>query len=183
MPLLQPTPRRRPWPQVAAALAAGVLAGCSTTLPSFNPVTFLAPYKIEVVQGNVVTQEQVARAVPGMTRAQVRDVLGSPLLTDLFHANRWDYVFTLYRQGKPPQRSGVVVIFDGEKLERVDASNLPTENEFISAIETYRPRGGVPTLALTEEQIKALPTPKPAVPAAVAPEGPVRSYPPLEPRG
>jgi outer membrane protein assembly factor BamE len=51
------------------------------------------------VQGNVVTSEQVARVKPGMTRAQVRDILGTPLLTDPFHADRWDYLFTIRRQG------------------------------------------------------------------------------------
>ena len=57
------------------------------------------PYRIDVAQGNVVTKEQLARVSPGMSRLQVRDILGSPLLTDPFHADRWDYVFTIKRPG------------------------------------------------------------------------------------
>ena len=74
------------------------------------------------MQGNALTKEQVALVKPGMTRAQVRDVLGSPLLTDIFHTDRWDYVFTIRRQGAEPQRRSVVVRFDGEVLKSVDTS-------------------------------------------------------------
>ena len=79
------------------------------------------------MQGNVVTKEQVARVKPGMTREQVRDVLGSPLLTSAFHADRWDYVFTMRRQGTEPQRRSVVACFKGDELERLEAPELPSE--------------------------------------------------------
>ena len=141
------------------------------------------PYRSEVVQGNVVTSEQVDRIKPGMDRAQVRDILGSPLVSDLFHANRWDYVFLLNRQGTEPQKRAVVVIFEGDKLVRVDAPPLPTDAEFIDSINPLRSRREVPVLALTQEQIKALPVPPRPAAAASAAEGPVRTYPPLEPRG
>ncbi len=88
-----------------------LLAACS----SFNP------YKIDVQQGNVLTQEMVAQLKPGQTREQVRFILGTPLLTDIFHQQRWDYVYS-YRKG----RSGEVetrqfsVYFDKDnRLERV----------------------------------------------------------------
>ena len=77
---------------------AGALAGCQSLQTSENFLGILTPYRVEVVQGNVITSEQVALAKPGLTRAQVREVLGSPLLTDPFHADRWDYVFTIRRQ-------------------------------------------------------------------------------------
>jgi outer membrane protein assembly factor BamE len=87
-----------------------LLAACS----SFNP------YKIDVQQGNVLTQEMVAQLKPGQTREQVRFILGTPLLTDIFHQQRWDYVYS-YRKG----RSGEVetrqfsVYFDKDnRLER-----------------------------------------------------------------
>jgi outer membrane protein assembly factor BamE len=116
-----------------------------------------------------------------MIKAQVRDVLGSPLLTDPFHVDRWDYVFTIRRAGTPPQDRRIVVLFDGEKLKSIDAPDLPSEREFVDSIDIHRPTGRIPTLALTEEEIKRLPAPKAVAEAASAPEGPVRTYPPLEP--
>jgi outer membrane protein assembly factor BamE len=75
------------------------------------------------------------------------------------------------------------VIFDNDKLARVDAPALPSDTEFIDSIDPYRVRREVPTLTLSEEQVRALPTPPRPAPAASAVEGPVRNYPPLEPRG
>jgi outer membrane protein assembly factor BamE len=163
-------------------MVLGVLAGCSS-LESSRWTNVFLPYRIEVVQGNVVTSDQMTRVTPGMTRAQVRDVLGSPLLTDIFHADRWDYVFLLNRPGTPLQQRAIVVIFEGDRLARVEAPALPTDSEFIDSIDPYRVRREVPTLALSEEQIRALPVPPRPAPAASASGGPVRNYPPLEPRG
>jgi len=172
--------RARP---AAAAVALVLLGGCSA-LESNRWTNIFMPYRVEVVQGNVVTSEQIARTQPGMSRTQVREVLGSPLVTDLFHADRWDYVFLLNRPGTPLQLRAVVVTFDGDKLARVDAPPLPTDSEFIDSIDPNRARRDVPTLALSAEQIKALPLPRgPAGGAASAADGPMRSYPPLEPRG
>src|SRR5262245_29527013 len=102
----------------AASLLPLVLpAVCSSLQGSdtqfLNRVT---PYRIDIVQVNVVTQELAAQIKPGMSRAQVRDILGSPMLTDMFHADRWDYVFTIRRQGTEPQRRTVVAHFEGDAL-------------------------------------------------------------------
>lgn len=142
----------------------------------------LTPYRLEVVQGNVVTREQAALVKTGMSKAQVRDVLGSPLLTDLFHVDRWDYVFTIKRQGAQPQSRAVVVLFDGDVLKSIETGGeLPGEREFVASIDTSKQPRTVPPLALTEEQRKALPAPA-APPAADAiPDVAARSYPPLEP--
>jgi outer membrane protein assembly factor BamE len=167
----------------AACLLGAALAvtGCASLQSSDNILGVITPYRIEVVQGNVVTKEQLALAKPGMTRAQVRETLGSPLLADTFHADRWDYVFTIRRQGAEPQLRRIVARFDGEVLKSVDASGeLPEEREFVASIDTFKTSRKAPPLALSEEQIKALPVPeKPVVPAA-EPVGPTRSYPPLE---
>ena len=167
---------------IAAAVTIGLTTGC-TALATNRWTNVFLPYRIEVVQGNVVTSEQVARVVSGLSRVQVRDVLGSPLVTDLFHADRWDYVFLLNRPGTPRQTRAVVVIFENDKLARIDAPPLPTDAEFIDSIDPFRTRREVPVLALTEEQIRALPAPQRPAPAASAAEGTVRTYPPLEPRG
>lgn len=180
---------RRPSAGLLAVLAAtALLSGCAAsggalTAPGQGLLGRLTPYRIEVVQGNVLTREQVALVQPGMTRAQVRDILGSPLLTDVFHADRWDYIFTIQRAGAAAQRRSVVVFFDGERLQRLEAPDLPSEQEFVTAISTARPRGAVPVLELTPEQRRALPAPKAAATAAQPPQlpaGPVREYPPLE---
>ncbi|MCV2353590.1 outer membrane protein assembly factor BamE [Paucibacter sp. B2R-40] len=139
------------------------------------------PYRMDIVQGNVLTKEQVAKVKPGMSRAQVRDLLGTSLLTDVFHEDRWDYVFTIRRQGIEPQQRLVVAWFDGDLLKQLDLPpDLPSENEFVSAINTRELRGDAPKLALTEEERKALPVPaKPPTPAAET-IGVQRSFPPLE---
>jgi len=178
-------------------LALVGLAGCSAlpSLPSLPSLplpnvrgadTFLGvitPYRMDIVQGNVVTREQAAMVKPGMTRAQVRDILGSPMLTDLFHADRWDYPFTIRRQGTEPQRRSVVAYFKNDRLDRLDAPELPSEQDFVSAISRAPRQTTVPVLELTPEQRKALPAPpKVDAPAPAAePSGPARTYPPLEP--
>jgi outer membrane protein assembly factor BamE len=163
--------------------AAACLSGCGSSLRSSDGTVlgWIKPYRIEIVQGNVVTKEQAAMARPGMSKAQVRDVLGSPLVMDPFHADRWDYVFTIRRPGTAPQQRRIVALFDGEQLKSIEAPDLPTEREFVDSIDILKPTGRVPTLALTEQQINALPVPRPVAPAASAPEGAARTYPPLEP--
>jgi outer membrane protein assembly factor BamE len=166
----------------AGVFAATLLSACGSLQSSDNFLGFITPYRVEVVQGNVLTKEQVALVKPGQTRAQVRDVLGSPLLTDTFHADRWDYVFTIRRQGAEPQQRKVLVLFDGDKLKSISAQDLPSERDFVASIDTTKASGKVPPLALTPEEIKALPVPPKPQAAASAPEAPPRSYPPLEPR-
>lgn len=100
-------------------------AGCAR-VPEAVP-QIVKPYRITIQQGNFVTREMVEQLKPGMTREQVRYVLGTPLLTDIFHADRWDYVF--YREvpgGKREQRNFSVIFEDG-KLARVVGDLLPSE--------------------------------------------------------
>ena len=158
------------------------LTGCASLQSSDNFLGVVTPYRVEVVQGNVVTKEQIDAVKPGLTRQQVRDILGSPLLTDVFHADRWDYVFTIRRQGTEPQARRVVVLFDGDKLKSVDGgSDMPAERDFVASIDTFKTARNAAPLALTETQLKALPVPVPPIEAqAPAPVTP-RSYPPLEP--
>lgn len=183
-------------PLLATFPLLALLGGCSylptlDSLPSLPSVTgekvlgLVTPYRVEVVQGNVLTKEMVARVKPGMPRAQVRDLLGSPLLTDIFHDSRWDYVFTINRQGTAPQQRLVVALFDGDKLKSLDVPNdLPGEQEFVAAINTFKPDSKQPKLALTEAERAALPAPKRSAEAAptAAAEGPApgRTYPPLD---
>ena len=169
------------------ALVGVALGGCQSirSLPSSESLlSSITPYKVEVVQGNVITQEQAALVKPGMNRAQVRDILGSALLTDVFHADRWDYVFTIRRQGAESQSRRIVVRFTGDEFKSIDTGGeLPTERDFVASIDTFKTARDAPPLELTEAQIKALPVlAKPAAAVAAEPVGPVRTYPPLEPR-
>ena len=178
--------RRHPALRGAAALlAAASAAGCTPWSGSDAVFGMITPYRIDVQQGNVITQEQLARVKPGMNRLQVRDALGSPLLTDAFHPDRWDYIFTLRQGGKPLQRRNIVLLFDGDVLKSIDAPELPTEREFIDSISRSGRMVAAADLELTPEQLKALPIPARAAsqPAAAVPppSTPPRSYPPLEP--
>lgn len=98
-----------------AVLAFSLLGACSA-VPSI-----VTEYRIDIQQGNVLTQDMVSQLRPGLTRDQVRFVLGTPLLVDIFHADRWDYVYRLQngRTGDVELRR-FTVLFDGEgKLHRV----------------------------------------------------------------
>jgi len=185
---------RAPLRLLAGSALAVLLAGCQSlpslpSLPAWASIreadSFLGvitPYRMDIVQGNVVTREQVGLLKPGMNRAQVRDILGSPMLADLFHTDRWDYAFTIRRQGTEPQRRNVVVHFKGEQFDRIEAPELPSEREFVASISRPSKGGPAPVLELTGEQKQALPPPpKPPAAPAAAPAGAVRAYPPLEP--
>ncbi len=167
-----------------AGLACLALAACGSlpSLPSANRVaTAVSPYKIDVVQGNVVTREQLAALKPGMPRSVVRDVLGTPLLTSLFHAQRWDYVFTLKRQGAEPQSRKVTLFFKEDVLERIEADELPSESEFAATLKAAAKPGPLPELEAPAGSLDKFPaTPKPA-PAPATTVAPPTNYPPLEP--
>lgn len=158
----------------ASLMACGSLNGASHRLA--NVVT---PYKIDIVQGNFVSQEQAAAVQPGMSRAQVRDILGTPLLTSVFHADRWDYVFTFKRQGVQPQARKVTAYFKGDALERLDADPLPTEAEFVASLDSGRKMGKVPVLEVPPDSLPAATKSVKAAEAAPLPPLPA-SYPPLE---
>ncbi|AEK63679.1 outer membrane protein assembly factor BamE [Collimonas fungivorans] len=93
-----------------------------------------SPYRIDIQQGNFVSKEMLAQVKEGMTREQVRFALGTPLLTDLFHDDRWDYVFRLQKGNGEVTTSRVSVFFNGNLLARVDGGNLPTENDYLDRI-------------------------------------------------
>ena len=147
--------QRRPWLLVAAVAAMLCLGACSgfsdRTRGALAAVT---PYKVEVVQGNFVSKEQVEQLKPGMSRQQVRELLGTSLLTDVFHANRWDYVFTIRRQGVEAQQRRLTLFFNGEVLDRFEGDPMPSEQEFVAAVDARGRAGKVPVLEATEDQLK-----------------------------
>ncbi|MGE0497095.1 MAG: outer membrane protein assembly factor BamE [Ramlibacter sp.] len=177
------SPLRRACLGVTVA-ACAALAACG----SFDSATRgfagrLTPYKVEVVQGNFVSSEQVEALKPGMTRLQVRDILGTPLLTSLFHADRWDYVFTLRRQGVDRQERKLALFFKGDVLERFEGDTMPSEAEFVATLERRKAGTKVPVLEASEESLKAFAakSPAPAAGTDAFANAPLpASYPPLE---
>ena len=103
--------RRRPvLPILFIALTAlAVLGGCVPRI-----------YKVEVQQGNVVTPAMVSQLKAGMSKSQVRFALGTPLIIDPFHPDRWDYVYSSRKQGEPSKQYRFSVFFDDDKLYRID---------------------------------------------------------------
>ena len=107
-------------PFLSLVLAAA-LPSCGL-VPRIPGVT---PYKIEVQQGNFISQETLSQLKPGMSKEQVRLTMGTPLLTDAFHADRWDYVYWMEKpDGKRESRKLAVFFADG-KLLRVDGEAVP----------------------------------------------------------
>jgi outer membrane protein assembly factor BamE len=96
-------------------IMALLLAGCS--MPQMPT---LRAHKIDIQQGNYVTQDMVARLKPGMTRSQVRYALGTPLIVDPFRTDRWDYFYMLYQGGELKEQRVVTVVFRGDVLDRIE---------------------------------------------------------------
>ncbi len=123
------------------------MAGCSSL--DNKPITdkidrpiisrLFSPYRADIMQGNFISKEQLDSIRPGMNKDQVKQILGTPLVVDMFHANRWDYVFS-YRNGETQEVDlrKVSLIFDGLNLAKIDADNVPTEQGFIDEIDAIK---------------------------------------------
>ena len=165
-----------------AFVACAALGACSSIDNRTRQfVGALAPYKMEVVQGNFVSQEQVEALKPGMAREQVKDILGTSLLQDVFHADRWDYVFTMRRQGTEPQARKFTVYFKADVMDHIEGDTMPSESEFVGLLAKSHPVKSVPLLEASEDRMKSFPAPvAPAATAAAAAAVLVTTYPPLE---
>jgi len=166
-----------------AAAACAALAGCgSIDSMTSRMASSITPYRVEVVQGNFVSREQVGALRPGMSRQQVREVLGTPLLTSVFHADRWDYVFTLKRKGIAPQERKLAAFFKDGVLERFEGDPMPSEAEFVAALDKQGPAPKVPVLQASEADLAKFQGAASGAAAGPIPEPPppALSYPPLE---
>jgi len=106
--------------RTAILFLAAALAGCG--VPRIPGVT---PYKMEVQQGNFVSQDMVAQLKAGMSKDQVRSTLGTPLLIDIFHGERWDYIYSRELPSGAHEQRKLVVFFEDGKLVRVDGDVVP----------------------------------------------------------
>lgn len=157
------------------------LTACGGAPASKSWVDVVSPYRFDRVQGNVITREQFAVLKPGMPRNTVKDILGTPLLASVFHADRWDYVFSFRRQGVESQSRHVTVFFKGDILDRYEADDLPTEAEFVATLKSMPKIEKLPSMVASEESLQKFPPaakPAPVAPAAIKTPS---DYPPLEP--
>ena len=98
-----------PRPLLAALLCATLAAGC------------IKPYRMDIQQGNLITEKEVMQLKRGMSKREVRYVMGTPLVVDPFHTDRWDYYYSfLGNRDKKPQRRRVTVVFVGDRLDHID---------------------------------------------------------------
>lgn len=96
-----------------------VLAACALRL---------TPHRIEIQQGNYVTQDMVSQLKPGMTRDQVRFVLGTPLVSDIFHSDRWEYIYSRQpADSRKVEHRRLSVFFQDDKLQRVEGDVVPAQ--------------------------------------------------------
>lgn len=163
----------------AIVLFGAGMAGCAGT--GSRLAGMVTPYKVDVVQGNFISREQVQMLQPGMGRQQVREILGTPLMVSVFHSDRWEYVFTLKRPDVEVQTRKLTVFFKDNVMERVEGDEMPTEAEFVASLSTKVSKPKVPQLEATEAQLARFPKAEPAAEPAAAPAlPPATSYPPLE---
>ncbi|MCB1960343.1 MAG: outer membrane protein assembly factor BamE [Rhodocyclaceae bacterium] len=116
---------------LCAAMLTLFVAGCGVT-------DKLRPYRIDVRQGNYVTQEMVSQLKKGMSRDQVRYALGTPVLNDVFHADRWDYVYRFTAGHEEAEQRVLTVYFDNDQLVRVDGDVTAASADAAPAAEPQR---------------------------------------------
>ncbi len=119
-------------------IATLLMAGCSV-------------YKLDVPQGNVVTQEMVDMLRPGMSKRQVAFLLGTPLVTDTFHQSRWDYVYSLRPGRGEPKQQHIAVFFQDDKLVRTEGNLEPRGESNAPSVAERRGSDSIPR-NITEQQ-------------------------------
>lgn len=106
--------------RIKLVLLSTLLASCSYLS---SPV--LSPYKMDIRQGNYVTPEMREKLKLGMSKQQVRYVLGTPMVSDAFHGNRWDYIYSLEQRGEVVEKQRLTLYFEGDNLVRMDDGSQP----------------------------------------------------------
>jgi len=139
-----------------SALLLSLVSGCS----SVN----LGPHRIDVQQGNALDQENIVRLKPGLTRSQVRFLLGTPLVVDPFRTDRWDYVYVFYKAGKLAEQKHISLFFDGETLARIEGDVPPVALAVPPTVATPKPDASMARNAAVE----ATPLPARLTPKAEA---------------
>ncbi|MEO1957299.1 MAG: outer membrane protein assembly factor BamE [Methylophilaceae bacterium] len=130
-----------------------IIVGCGVGMP------IIQPFKMDIQQGNVVTSEMLLKLRPGMTRSQVKYILGTPLLADSFHSNRWDYFYQLSKQGKVVNQRRVILDFEGGSLAHVRGDVVPegADSKTLPMVEpVVKPEPGLVDVKVAEKMEKAV---------------------------
>jgi outer membrane protein assembly factor BamE len=106
-------------------VATAALAGCASLETSWAQLRSLGVYKLDINQGNYLSQDFVDKLRVGQTRQQVRFLLGTPLLVSAFRPDRWDYVYEFTRQGFVQEHRIFTVYFVDDKLARWEGDEMP----------------------------------------------------------
>ncbi len=109
----------------------------SLLVATITLTTGCEPHRIDIQQGNRIKPETLAQLKLGMTRSQVTYLLGTPLLQDPFHKDRWDYIYYLKPGNEAVKQSRVTLYFDGDKLSRIDDSAYRPEMQEKARVEDY----------------------------------------------
>jgi outer membrane protein assembly factor BamE len=131
------------------AVLGVLLGGCSV-------VSWPGIYKIDVQQGQPITQQLVDQLYPGMTHQQVSYVMGTPLMVDPFHDGRWDYVYTFQPGGGEREQRHLSLFFTGDKLARIEGDLHPSGDPAAAARaarheQTIEVKGGAQPPGLLQE--------------------------------
>jgi outer membrane protein assembly factor BamE len=169
-----------------ALIAAALLQGC-------QEVRVPGVYRIDIQQGNVITQEQLAALEPGMEKRKVRFILGTPLVADAFNQDRWDYYYSLEKRGEDRVQRVISVFFDKERLVRVGGDVRPASgpivvesrrDELVAVPEGHRDEGllaGLTPDFMSRRKKFAGPEPAEPPPAAATDAGTPGSVAAVEP--
>lgn len=145
------------------------LAGCGTPATRTVPtLPGIVPHRIDIQQGNVITQDMLDKLQPGMTRSQVRFVLGTPLLVDPFRNDRWDYFYSLSKQGDRVEQRQLRVYFKDDRMVRYEGdivASKPSPETAAAAASKPAAKPAPPVQAVPA----ATPVPEPVKPAATPP--------------
>jgi outer membrane protein assembly factor BamE len=132
---------------LAAGLAVAVcfIAGCSTIDTYLPSARNFGVYKIDINQGNYLTQDMVEKLKEGQSRNQVRAILGTPLVSSAFRTDRWDYVYGFARQGRVIEARSFTVYFVADKLARWEGDEMPESVAAINRAAVDKSLGHVPS--------------------------------------
>lgn len=145
-------------PETTTASATGAQTTAPTGLRGW--LGWLAPYSISVQQGNFISSEMLTQLKVGMTPEQVRFALGTPLLIDTFHTDRWDYIFRLLRGNGELTSSRVTVFFKENRVASFEGGDLPTETEYLAQIAGAAPAPTALPLLTPSVTAPSVPAPK-----------------------
>ena len=169
-------------------LLALLIAGCKQ-MPQISVPTLpgLGAHKIDIQQGNVVTQEMLDKLQPGMTRNQVRFVLGTPLLVDPFRTDRWDYFYSMKKRGELVEQRQLKVFFQDDKMVRYEGDVATDTKPGAGAVAAAKPAAKPaekpvavpvakpePVIPAPSQSVVATPAVQPEIAKPVVPSAPAR---------